>query len=135
MTLQYSDTLRNNQLAQIEATIGSSPVLRMMSGAKPASVGAAQTGTVIAEITLPVDWMDVPSAGLVSKLGTWQDVSANADGILGYFRIYNSTVSTCHMQGTITLTGGGGDMTVDNTNVLTGQTINITTFSIGAGNA
>ena len=39
------------------------------------------------------------------------------------------------MQGTITATGGGGDMTVDNTSVTAGQTVNITAFTITAPGA
>jgi hypothetical protein len=39
------------------------------------------------------------------------------------------------MQGTVTATGAGGDMQLDNTNIATGQQINITTFTITAGGA
>lgn len=133
--MQYSVTLRNNQLNQIESTAGAAPILRMFTGAIPANCAAASTGTLLAEMTLPSDWMAAASAGSVSKLGTWEDLSANDDGTLGYFRIFDSTGTTCHIQGNITLTGGGGDMIVDNTSVLTGQTISVSTFSIGAGNA
>jgi hypothetical protein len=37
------------------------------------------------------------------------------------------------MQGSISATGAGGDMQLDNTNIAVGQQINITTFSITAG--
>lgn len=133
--MQYSVTLRNNQLNQIETTAGASPVMRMFSGAKPANCAAASTGTLLAEMSLPADWMAAAASGSVSKSGTWEDPAANADGTLGYFRIFDTAGTTCHIQGTITLTGGGGDMIVDNTSVLTGQTISVTTFTIGAGNA
>ncbi len=39
------------------------------------------------------------------------------------------------MQGTITASGAGGDMQLDNTNIAIGQQITITTFSITAGGA
>jgi hypothetical protein len=39
------------------------------------------------------------------------------------------------MQGTITATGSGGDMQLDNTNIALGQQINITAFTITAGGA
>jgi hypothetical protein len=39
------------------------------------------------------------------------------------------------MQGTVTATGGGGDLTLDNTSINSGQTVNITSWSITDGNA
>jgi hypothetical protein len=35
----------------------------------------------------------------------------------------------------VTATGGGGDMTLDNTSIASGQKVTITTFTISAGNA
>lgn len=133
--MQYSVTLRNNQLNQIESTGGASPVLRMYTGAKPATCAAVATGVQVASMTLPADWMNAAADGSVTKAGTWQDLAADADGILGYFRIWDAAVVNCHIQGTITLAGGGGDMIVDNTNVLTGQAITVSTFTVNAGNA
>jgi hypothetical protein len=62
-------------------------------------------------------------------------LSADASGTAGYFRMHDSTGTTCHMQGTITATGAGGDMQLDNTNIALGQQINITAFTITAGGA
>jgi hypothetical protein len=39
------------------------------------------------------------------------------------------------MQGTVTATGGGGDMTVNNTSFALGQTFTVTGFTLTAGNA
>jgi hypothetical protein len=39
------------------------------------------------------------------------------------------------LQGSITATGGGGDMTLDNTSIASGQTITVTGFTLTAGNA
>ena len=135
MPLQYSVTLRNNQLAQIEATAGVSPLLKMLVGTPPANCAAAEVGLVLAVMILPADWMNVPANGTVIKLGIWQDLAASAAGILGYFRIYDSSGTTCHAQGNITITGGGGTMTVDNTFVSPGQSIVVTLFSVSCGNA
>ena len=63
--------------------------------------------------------------------GTWSG-SGSAAGTAASFRIKQST--TWHLQGTITATGDGGDMTLDNTSIASGQTINITTFTITDGN-
>jgi hypothetical protein len=135
MALQQSVAVRNARLDAIEVAIGVSAVLKLRTGAAPASCAAADTGTVVATIALPADWMAAAAAGSKAKSGTWEDTSADAAGVVGHFRIYASDGTTCHMQGTVTATGGGGDMTLDNTNAAAGQNILISTFSITAANA
>jgi hypothetical protein len=135
MALQYSTTLRNAQLDAVETTIGTSAKLYLRSGAPPADCATADSGTLIATLDLPSDWMAAASAGSKAKSGTWEDLSADNAGTLAHFRVKDSTGTTCHMQGTITATGGGGDMTVDNTSVTAGQAITVNTFTISAGNA
>lgn len=132
---QFSVTVRNARLDAIETAIGVSPIMRVRSGAKPANCAAADSGTVLATINLPSDWMAAAASGVKAKAGTWQDAAADADGTAGHFRIYDSGGSTCHIQGTITATGGGGDMTLDNVSLATGQTFTVTSFSITDGNA
>lgn len=135
MALQLSVTVRNARANAVETTIGTSPILRIRTGAPPASCAAARTGTVLASITLPSDWMAAASAGAVAKAGTWQDSSADAAGTPGHFEIVDSAGTTCHLQGTVTATGGGGDMTVDNMTVTVGAVVTVTGFSLTEGNA
>lgn len=134
MVMQYSVTLRNNQLDQVESTTGVSAKLQLRSGAAPANCAAADSGTLLAEIALPSDWMAAASAGSKAKSGTWTGSGAAA-GTIGHFRVKDSAGTTCHIQGTVTATGGGGDMTVDNTNIAVGQSVTVNTFAITAGNA
>jgi len=134
MTLQYASALRDAQLDAIETHIGTSPILRIRTGTVPANVAAADAGTVLAELTLPSDWLAAASSGSKAKSGTWEDTSADATGTAAHFRIYTSG-GTAKIQGTVTITGGGGDMTVDNTSFATGQQFTITSFTISAGNA
>lgn len=133
--MQYSVTVRNARLDSLETAIGTSPILRVRSGAVPANCAAADTGTVLATVNLPADWMAAASAGAKSMSGTWEDTSADATGTAGHFRIYDSGGTVCHMQGTITITAGGGDMIVDNTSFAVGQNFVVTSFTINAGNA
>lgn len=138
MSLQYSTTLRNNQLDQVEATVGTTARLRIYSGAPPANCAAAASGTLLVDMALPSDWMAAASGGSKAKSGSWTmtgDAGAGAGTAAGHFRIWDSGVTTCHMQGTITVTGGGGDMTLDNTSIASGQTVTVNTFQINAGNA
>lgn len=134
MPIQYSVAVRNAQLDAFETTVGASARLRILTGSQPANCAAAQTGTLLAELTLPADWMSAASGGSKALLGTWQGTGA-AGGSAGYYRITDSTGATCHEQGTVTATGGGGDLTLDNTSIASGQTVTITSFTRTAGNA
>lgn len=135
MALQYSTAVRNAKLDAIETTVGTSAVLKIRTGAAPANVAAADSGTVLATLSLPSDWMAAASSGSKAKSGTWQDTSADATGTAAHFRIYASDGTTAHIQGTVTATGGGGDMTVDNTSFASGQSFTVNTFTITDGNA
>lgn len=134
MTLQFSVAVRDARLDAIEANAGASAILRFRSGSVPANCAAADTGTVLATLNLPSDWMAAASGGSKAKAGTWQDPTADAAGTIGHFRIYRSDGTTVVMQGTVTATSGGGDLEVDNTSVAVGQQVTVTTFSITDGN-
>lgn len=135
MTLQYSVAVRNAKLDAVESTIGTAAVLKIRTGAAPANCAAADSGTVLATLTLPSDWMAAASSGSKAKSGTWSDSSADATGTAAHFRLYASDGTTCHAQGTVTATGGGGDMEVDNTSFAAGQSFTVNTFTLTAGNA
>jgi hypothetical protein len=135
MAFQLSVDARNASLDALETAVGTSPVLTIVSGALPVNCASANTGTVLATMTLPSDWLAAASSGSKTLSGTWQDLSADASGTAGHFRVHNSGGTVCHMQGNITATGGGGDMQLDNTNIASGQQITITSFTITAGGA
>lgn len=133
MAFQFSVGARNASLDAIETTIGVSPTLELRSGAQPATCATADSGTVLATMTLPSDFMAAAASGSKTLLGTWQDTSADAAGTVGHFRIKAGV--TCHIQGTVTISGGGGDMTLDNNVLALGQQVTITAFTINAGGA
>jgi hypothetical protein len=110
-------------------------VLKIRTGSPPTNITDADSGTVLATLTLPSDWMAAASSGSKAKAGTWSDTSADNTGTAGHFRIYASDGTTQHIQGTITATSGGGDMELDNTSINSGQAVTITTFTLTAGNA
>lgn len=134
MTLQYSVAVRNARLDAVESTIGTSAIMEIRTGAQPATCATASSGTVLATLTLPSDWMAAASSGTKAKSGTWQDTSADNTGTAGHFRIFASDGTTCGAQGSVTATGGGGDLTLDNTSITTGQAVTITGFTLTAGN-
>lgn len=133
MSLQYGTAVRNARLDVVESTIGVSALLQMFTGAAPANCGTADSGTKLIEITLPSDWMANASGGTKAKSGTWSG-TVIAAGTAGYFRIKDSTGTTCGIQGTVTATGGGGDLTLDNAVLAIGQVLTESSFTLTAGN-
>ncbi len=137
MALQYSVAVRNAQLDAVESTIGATAILKIydLTAGAPADCAAAITGTVLATITLPSDWMAAASSGSKAKSGTWQDASADASGTADFWRLFANDGTTCGAQGTVTATGGGGDLTLDNTSIAAAQSVTVSTFTLSAGNA
>ena len=134
MAIQFSVAARNASLDSFETTTGTSAILRLRTGAPPATCATADSGTSLVALSLPSDWMAAASAGSKALLGTWQG-SGIAAGTAAHFRVYDSGGTVCHAQGTVTATGFGGDMTVDNTNIAVSQVVTVTTFTLTAGNA
>jgi hypothetical protein len=135
MSIQLSVSVRNARLDAIETQIGTAPIVEFRTGSPPADCAAASTGTLLAQSALPSDWMAAASAGAKAKAGAWT-ITGIAAGTIGYFRIMRSgSPSECDLQGTVTITGGGGDMTVDNTSIAVSQVATVNTFTLTDGNA
>jgi hypothetical protein len=132
MALQYSTTVRNAKLDAIESTIGVSAIMKIRTGSAPANCAAADTGTVLATLNLPSDWMAAASSGSKAKSGTWQDASADASGTAAHFRVYDSGGTTCHIQGTAGTSGT--DMILDSTSFTAGQSFTVNSFTINDNN-
>lgn len=135
MALQLSVSVRNALLDAIETAIGTDAVLKIRSGAAPANVAAADSGTVLATLVLPTDWLAAAGSGAKAKAGTWSDASADVTGTAAHFRIYASDGTTAHIQGTVTATGGGGDLTLDTVSIVAADVVTITGFTLTAPNA
>lgn len=134
-----SDTVRNSRLDALETAVGTSPVLRIYSGSAPAdesaSLGAA---TLLAEGTLPSDWMNAASGGAKAKSATAWTVTGQSGAGAGtdgtFWRLYASGGSTSHLQGTFGETADSPEMVADNKNIANGQTLTVSAFTVTAGN-
>lgn len=133
--MRKSLAVRNAQLDALESTIGTSAILRLRSGAQPAASGneiGASSGTVVATMQLPSDWMGNAANGLKQKLGTWSDAAADAANAGGtmHWEIVNSAGTVKHLDGTVSVTGGGGEIQLINLNIAVGQLVEITSFDL-----
>lgn len=127
--------IRNAMLDAIETTVGASAILKFRTGAKPAAITDADSGTVLATLNLPADWLAAASSGTKGLTGTWTDASADASGDAGHWVLYASDGTTRKMQGTVTATGGGGDITLSTITIAATGAVTITSFVLTAPNA
>lgn len=128
MAIQIAISLKNARLDAVETEVGPSPYVQIRTGAPPEFVSSPDTGTVLATINCPADWMADAVGGSKSKLGTWSGVGL-ADGVAGHFRLYNSGGSA-QIQGTVTGSGGGGDAIIQNVNIAVDQPVAIIGFTL-----
>lgn len=138
MALQASVAVRNASLDAMETAIGTGPTLEIRSGAAPANCAAADSGTLLASMALPSDWMAAASAGAKALAGLWQAAAAAATGTAGHFRIKQG--ATCHFQGTVSqraADGGTGDIQLDQATagIVAGQQVTVTAFTLTQGGA
>lgn len=126
MAIDLQNDLADILLAAFAAEFPAGALLQLRSGAAPGPENAA-TGTLLAEITLPATPWDTSTPGVLAKNNTWEDPAANAAGTLAHYRLRNAAGTLC-IEGTITGTGGGGDLTVDNVVTAVGQVVTITSF-------
>lgn len=135
--ITYTTAYRNTVADSGADAVFNGGKVQMWSGAAPGA-GAAPTGTKLWEITLPADAFAAAASGAKAKNGAWS-AAALAAGVLGYLRIITSTdtgaasQTEARIEGSVTLTGAGGDWTFDNTNVTTGQTVTINTTTLVFG--
>lgn len=133
--VHMSTALRNALLDQIETTIGTSAKIRIRSGAKPANVATASTGTLLAEITLASDWAGAASGGVKSFTSTpLTDSSADASGTAGYWELLTSG-GTVHMRGDCGTSGSGKSMILSTLAIVSGQPFSVLSWSMTAPHA
>ena len=132
MAIQYSDTIYLGQLDLVESSAGASAKLYIFSGSAPANCGAADTGTLLATLTLPADWMAAASGTSKVLAGSWTGTASGGSATAPtHFRIKNNAGSTVHVQGTSGV--GSGDLSLNGA-VTSGQTITISSFTLNASN-
>ena len=127
MAIQLGVTVRNARLAAIETIVGAAAHLAIRTGAPPANCAAANSGTLLATIDLPADWLDAPASGAVTLLGVWSVAAIDTD-TAGHFRIYDGAV--CYLQGTIGTVGSGADMELNDITITSGQIVTVTAFTL-----
>lgn len=107
--------------------------IEIRTGSAPTNVEDAATGTLLATLTLndPAfgNAADADPGATATANSITGDSSADATGTAGWFRAYDSD-DTGVIQGSVTATGGGGDMTFASVSFVATQPVDITSWTI-----
>jgi choline-glycine betaine transporter len=131
MALAYDVSIRNAMLDAITTRAGSSALLRIYDGSRPATGGTATT--LLAELTCNATFAPSASSGVLTLNSITQDSSANATGTATWFRIVKSDGTTFVLDGSVGTSGS--DLNLTTTSIVATQPVSITSFVITEGNA
>lgn len=120
--------------ALVDADVGAG-TMQIRTGAKPAAVSDPATGTLLATVTLADPAFTGPATGVMT-LDTTPVLSTTgvAAGTAGWFRMFDNSGDAI-LDGTVTVTAGGGDLEMNTTSISIGLTVEITagTLTMPAG--
>jgi hypothetical protein len=126
MTVKYGTAARNAKADAFTALLNGG-ALEIRSGAAPTNPGDADSGTLLGSKTFGSPAFGAASTG-VATANSFTGGTAVASGTAAHFRA-KSSGGTVQMQGTVTATGGGGDLTIDTTTIVSGGTFNVTSLT------
>lgn len=129
MALAYSTSLRNARMDAITSAIGSSGLLRIYDGTRPASGGTATT--LLAQLALSATAAPASSSGVLTFNAITQDSSADATGTATWFRITTSG-GTFVIDGSISTSGS--DLNLTSTSIVATQPVSVTSCVLTEGN-
>jgi hypothetical protein len=108
--------------------------IRIYTGAQPAGPGTAPTGTLLADFVLSDPAFAVASGVATLDITPAVSTTGVAAGTAGWFRVLDSTEAAGSglgvYDGSVTVTGGGGDLTLATTTVSVGLTVDITVATL-----
>ena len=107
--------------AAAATAIGSGSTIQIRSGSKPATPETAASGTLLATVSVAGSYT---STGGVLTAADPASANPVAGGSAGYFRVLTSG-STAILDGTVTATGGGGDMQLGSTTITVGVPVDL----------
>lgn len=128
MALTFNATTANTLAGSLATAIGSAAVIEIRSGSKPATPETAASGTLLVSITVSGSFS--ASSGSITCADP-ASTAPTASGTAGYFRLKTSG-GTAIIDGTVTATGGGGDMQLGSTTITTGVNVDlgVPTFTV-----
>jgi len=106
---------------------GGTGTMRIRTSTQETNVGDADTGTLLGTVTFSATAFGASSTGTASAAAITSDTNADASGTAGHFRIYTGGGSI-HSDGTCGQ--GSGDLSFDNSVIVAGGTIAVSSFTV-----
>jgi hypothetical protein len=128
MAFKISDQAADAAMDAITALLDGGTI-EVRSGSAPANADDADAGTLLAEGTFGTPAFDASSGGIAVANAITQDSSANNTGTATHFRLKTSGGAKI-AQGSVTALGGGGDMQVSSTSVVSGVPFSFTSAQL-----
>lgn len=132
MAIRLSTATRNAACDAVVDRVDGGPgagTIQIRSGTQPASADSAATGTLLVTVTLSDPAFGPASNGSATLAGVPLSAVAVADGTAGWFRMLDSTGATV-LDGSVSAAGGGGDLQLSTTTIITGLTVEITSGTV-----
>jgi len=133
MAIRPSTAARNAMVNAVTALIDADAgagTLKIFTGSQPANGDAAETGTLLATVNLTDPSFGAASSG-TANAGDPPAVTGVAAGTAGWFRIEDASGDNVY-DGSVTATGGGGDLQLATTTISVGVQVDITALSLSA---
>lgn len=103
--------------------------IEIREGTQPADPQTAASGTLLGTLPLSDPAFGAAATGTATANTITDDSDADASGTAGWFRAYDSDANAV-IDGSITGTGGGGDLELDDTNIVAGGVISVDSWTI-----
>lgn len=103
--------------------------IKIYTGTQPAAASDAATGSLLATVTLADPAFGAAASGVATMAGTPLSGTGVAAGTAGWARLADSTGATV-MDGSVTATGGGGQIELATTTISVGVTVSITSGTV-----
>lgn len=135
MAIRVSTATQNAMAAGFAALAdaGAGPgTIKLYTGTQPTTANDTATGTLLATFTLNDPAFGSPSSGTVTlSISPVVTATGVAAGDAGYFRLLDSTGGKV-LDGNVTATGGGGNLTINTVTVSVGVDLSITSLTFTA---
>lgn len=134
MAISLAEAVRNARLNAITTYAGASAILRFYSGTRPANGGTPTT--LLAQLTCNATFAPSASSGQLTLNAISPATSAAATGTATWFRLVRSDGSTHIMDGSVsTISAGTGDARLDDTSIVLGGTVAVSSAIFVDGNS
>lgn len=132
MALKISTAAKNACLEAIRdqvraGTTLSRPYISIRTGSQPAGVHVPATGTELGVLQMAPAGFFPASDGTMVARPIQSDISINADGVAGWFRVFNRD-NAAVLDGSVSINGGGGSLQIDTVTFVLGGAVALQAF-------